>query len=338
MFESSQKWELFGYDMSKLGRQWLAAWRDLLWGNDSPVRLRLDEAVSLRDGMSNTTYHAGQPAVTATVDFAAVLLPDELVLSRQLKLPAAVEDDLPSVISLEVSANSPFAASDTSYGWRLAGRDDKNLSVTLVIVSISAVMTYLAKEYETHDPAGQEVWVEHGGAMLVLQGFGGGRREQKYRHNLVRMGLLLLAIVLLVPALLGLSALMKRLEVQQLQEIAGITQRQAAAASQMRETLMRANANITAANEVVAQYPNPHLEIARLSKLLADDAFIAQFAMNGLAIRLRGQSADAASVMQLLTDTPAYANVTAPQAITRIGGSGLEQFFLNMQVAPEAAQ
>ena len=89
---------------------------------------------------------------------------------------------------------------------------------------------------------------------------------------------------------------------------------------------------------MVALYPNPHIEIARLTRLLGDDAYLSQFAMAGTEIRLRGQSADAASVMQLLTDQPEYANVSAPQAIRRVGNSGLEQFFLNMTLRAGADQ
>lgn len=338
MFDDSQKWELFGYDISKVGRVWLGAWRDLLWGSDSPVRKRLDEVVNLRTDAGVTSYQAGEACESLPSDFEAVLLPDELVLSRQLKLPAAVEDDLASVITLEVNANSPFAEGDTAHGWRLVGRDSNHLDVILVIVSTSAVMTHLAKKYDTHDPSGQEIWVSVDGAKVVLRGFGEVRRDRRYRQSLTRMALLLLAVVVIVPLILGASAVAKRLEMQRLQEMAAVVQREAAQASEMRSTLMRANANIAAANEVVSQYPNPHLEITRLSGLLADDAFLSQFAMNGRDIRLRGQSADAASVMQLLTDNPAYVNVTAPQAITRIGGSGLEQFFLNLQVADEVSE
>ena len=45
----------------------------------------------------------------------------------------------------------------------------------------------------------------------------------------------------------------------------------------------------------------------------------------------RGRAADAALVMQELTDEPAYQRVQAPQAISRLA-NGQEQFSLNIQV------
>ncbi len=91
MLESGQNWELFGYDMRNVGRHWSAAWRDLLFGHDSPLRGRLDESVRLIDPAGSRCYHAGRPTADTDTDCEAVLLPEELVLARTLRLPLAVE-------------------------------------------------------------------------------------------------------------------------------------------------------------------------------------------------------------------------------------------------------
>jgi len=109
--------------------------------------------------------------------------------------------------------------------------------------------------------------------------------------------------------------------------------RESADASRLRESLVSGNAIITAANKVLALYPSPHVEIARLTHLLGDDVSIAHFSMTGDEISLLGLAVDAASVMQLITKEPAYADVTAPQAISRVGNTGFEQFSLNIRLA-----
>ena len=96
--------------------------------------------------------------------------------------------------------------------------------------------------------------------------------------------------------------------------------------------LLLLQGTINAANEVVAKYPNPHVEIARLTRLLDDDVSIVSFSMNGAELRLRGRAANAASVMEQMTSEPRYAEVTAPQATVRLGDSGQEQFYLNIRV------
>ena len=91
MLESAQKWDLFGYDMRNLGRHWLSAWRDVLWAPDSPIRERLDEAVWVRREDGEVYYQAGKRSDTVATIYSAILLPEQLVLSKMLDLPAAVE-------------------------------------------------------------------------------------------------------------------------------------------------------------------------------------------------------------------------------------------------------
>ncbi len=330
MLETGQNWELFGYDMRQLGKHWFAAWQDLLWAADAPVRRHLDGVVRLRSESGDALYQAGTASAQAPFEGEAVLLPDELVLVRQLRMPVAVETYMDSALALEVSANSPFASDDTGYGWRLLARDGDQLRVVLVIVSISTVMAYLARQYDTHDPKAQEVWCQVDGAMVLVRGFAEKTREARYARRLLRCGLGIVGCALILALILGAAAGSKRAELSQVKALAANTQREAEQVSQMRASLARANEVITAVNDVVARYPNPHHEIARLTALLEDRASVTQFSMNGREIRLRGRAVDAAMVMQKLTDEPGYSEVLSPQAIVRVGNTGLEQFSLNI--------
>lgn len=330
MLEKGQNWELFGYDMRQLGSHWVAAWRDLFWADDSPVRTRLDDVVQLRDEGSTVLYQAGQVTQAAPFDCEAILLPDDLILARSLQLPLSAEAYLDSALALEASANSPFSPEDTGYGWRLARRSESRLEVSLVIVSISTVMAFLGREYDVHQPQAQEIWARVNEGLVLVRGFGENKREGKYRKRLLRCGVGLGVCALLLLLVAGTSVVAKRAELLQMQEIAAVTGREAAAASAIRSTLALANETVSAVNSILALHPNPHLEIARLTALLDDDASIVQFAMNGNEIRLRGRAVDASSVMQVLTDEPAYGEVSAPQAIVKVGNTGLEQFSLNI--------
>ena len=339
MLDSGQNWELFGYDMRHLGRYWVAAWRDLLWAYDSPVRQRLDEVVTVQGKGGTTCYQAGRIcAAVVDSECRAILLPDELVLSKKMTVPVAAEAELAAVVSLEVRASSPFAETDVRWGWSVLSRDESQLQVALVIVSASAAMTYIGGEYNVHDAGAREVWVDVEGTMVVLRGFGEDLREQRYRGRLLRTAGLLAVIAALLLAAAGVSAVFKGAQLQRLEQMSVATTREAAEASRLKSLLAVANETISAANEVVARYPNPHAEIARLSRLLGDDASITSFSMAGEDIRLRGRAADAAAVMEELTDEPAYQEVLAPQAIARLGDTGQEQFYLNIRLAARAGE
>ena len=335
MVDTGQHWELFGYDMRQLGKHWLAAWRSFLWGEDSPLRERLDDVVCLYDESSSTLYQAGKPCADSSYKCEAVLLPNDLVLTRTFDLPAAAENELDAVLGIEVNASSPFSSDDTGYGWQVLARADSHLRMGMAIVSRGAVMAYLGRQYDLHQADAREVWADVDGVKVVVRGFGETRREASFRQRLVRCSALVALGGVLVIALLAVATGAKWLELSQVEKIAVSTQERAAEASEMRSALALANQNISAANKVITGYPSPHYEIARLTQLLGDDAHILQFTMNGREIRLRGRAVDASSVMQILTSEPDFQEVTAPQAIVKVAKSGLEQFSLNVTLAAE---
>ena len=236
-----------------------------------------------------------------------------------------------------MKSSSPFSVADTRWGWGVISRDTASIRIALGIVSASAAMTFLGREHDSHDSLAQEVWLESDGAMIVVQGFGEGLRERRYRKRLLQCASLIAAIAVLTLTMAGVAALFKGAELQRLEQISATTMREAAEASRFKTLLAVANETIAAANEVVARYPNPHAEIARLTRVLSDDASISSFAMAGEEIRLRGRAGDAALVMQQLTDEPGYLQVLAPQAISRVAG-GQEQFYLNIRLGQKVSQ
>ena len=151
---ATNQFEVFGVDVRDYGHLWLAAWRDLLFGDDSPVRGALDSQVRLRqaDG-SVETYQAGNQITGSHPSHEALAIPERLVLSRTMTLPAIAEADLEPALQLEIAACSPFAADDTVAGWRVTrGADLTTLTVELVIASRSAVMGFLGEQFNMVNP------------------------------------------------------------------------------------------------------------------------------------------------------------------------------------------
>lgn len=332
----SQHWQLFGYDVRDLGRNWISAWRDLLWSHDSPLRSRLDEVVALRASSATVYFQAGKQCIDPVdSDCLAVLVSEDFVLSKHIPIPVQAESELDSLLELEVRASSPFTPEDTRWGWAVSSRADSTIHVVLAIASASSVMTYLGREYDSHDSHAQEVWCEIAGVMVVLQGFGEGLRARRYTKRLQRCGLLIAVLAAFVLSMGATAAFFKKAELDSMNRLLVQTQATAGEASKLRSLLAVANETIGAANEVVAAYPNPHHEIARLTELLDDDVHILSFSMSGSDIKIRGRANNAAEVMARLTDESIYRSVMAPQAFVRVGDSD-EQFHLNILVGPGA--
>ncbi|MEH6590824.1 MAG: PilN domain-containing protein [Halioglobus sp.] len=335
MSAQGQNWELFGYDMRRIAGHWQAAWRDFLWGYDSPVKARLDEVVRLESEHGVDYFHAGSPVQINDAECDAYLLPDEMVLTRTLRLPVAAEADINAVMAFEVVANSPFPESDTGHGWKIDQRGEEFLQVQLAIVSLSATMTYLGKTYDCHDAQAREVWAKMSDSVIVLEGFGEQKRLGRYNRRLIRMATALGLSILLLVLISALAAGFKYLEWDKLQEMSAEVEVAAEKPAQMRVALLSANEAIAGANVVISQYPGPHRALTELSELLGDDVSLEYLSMTGRQIKVRGLARNAAAVIQQLTEEPSYASVKSPQAITKQGTGGMERFFLDITLADD---
>lgn len=331
---ATNQFEVFGVDLRDIGRLWLTAWRDLLFGEDSPLRQRLDSMVSLTTPEGTmTTYQAGKAVGNNEVPIQAIAVPDELVLSRTLSLPAIAEADLDAALMLEVSASSPFAPDDTAAGWRVTRTEvGGELQVDLVIVSRSAAVAFMGEVHGLHDAGARELWAKSDTSWVLFRGFGEKRRESDYRRRLWWAGGWVSVSLALVLVLAGLSTFFASRELVQLEDLQREARQAARDALVLRDELAEVNAAIVELNTLRRQLPSPQIEIARLTNLLPDTAYVVQYTQNGRKIRLRGRSTDAAALQQALTDEPIFLSVTAPQAISRVGNSNEEQFFLDLEL------
>lgn len=340
---ASNQWMLFGVDLRQIGQQWSGAWRDLLVATSSPLRQRFDEPVALRRNDDTVVVHGGQLRTEASperVALEAVLIPDELLLARTITLPSAAEAELPAVVTMEVASASPFAQDDTVFGWEEQSRDEHSVTILLAIASRQAITDWLRELVDSADVSATdagienlpEVWADVHGTLVCLHGFGEAARERLYRQRLVRVGLIAAGCLMMLLLIASLFAIQQRSSLARLESLQNVVQRESAHVAEMRETLVSANETILAANEIIGEYPNPHVEVARLTDALSDQVFLAHFSMRGSELRVRGRAVDAAMVMQTLAETPAYETVTAPQAITAVGNTGLEQFHLDIDL------
>lgn len=347
--QNSNQWMLFGVDVRSLGQLWLDAWRGLLFSYQSPVRERLDEPVLLRRGNGVQWFQGGREiggshvagAEVSQAGPVALEVPESLVLVRRVSIPVAAESELLSILQLEVSAASPFQPGDTVHGWEEVSRDAQSVVIALAIASRSGIDDWLHGAGRSDDnvrkePA-PEVWADLDGVKICLRGFGEATRERMYRRRLLRVSVIIAAALCFFIAIAGLFALDQRLALGKLKSEQVALQSDAAEVSALRESLVQANEIIRSSNELISQYPNPHLELARLTRILGDDAFVTHFSMRGRELRIRGRAAGAAAVMQSLAEADSYAAVTAPQAITAVRDTGLEQFHLDIDLAPPAA-
>ncbi|WP_409524918.1 PilN domain-containing protein [Nitrincola sp. MINF-07-Sa-05] len=337
MASVDNQWKLFGIDLRGLANMWRAGWRDIAWGQDSVLRRWLDDAVTLRDPVSGVSrvYQAGRVSRLKSAPCNAYVLPVELLLVKQLSLPESVEVDIDSALGFEVRANSPFPPEDTCTGWTIISRDDGRISVSLVIVSRSAVTNYLRQTNMQPDEA-TEIWALTDSHPVVIGGFGESARNQRYEKKLNRLLLGVVYSVLMLALIPAVPVLAKHQQLQKLERLQQRVQTDAQEAVQLRATLAASNERASMINHLLSTQHDPYKQLQTLTALLGDDVWLASMELRENRLRIDGRAANAAGLMQTLSQRPEFVEVRSPSAIRR-ERSGEERFVLDIMLSAEEA-
>lgn len=326
---------LFGYDLSN-GFSWLRlAWRELLWGADSPLLNSMQEPVLLFDAVSQQElgiYCGDQRIVGANGEAKtrAVCLGDDQVLSRRLKLPESLEAELDNVIPLELAANSPFPEDESIMGWQLSGRANGFLEVDLLITHKSD-----ARQAMASIPSVEELWVKVPNGFVVMQGFEEGGRVQRYVSRVKGLVWKALAIVCLLCALPAMVSGFRYLQMEKVQEQFRNAKAGAVPAIEARETLGKANELMARFNTLIGDHPDPIHYLTLLTQETGDDVWLRNFSLKGLRLQVTGYAANATEFIQHLSQLPQFQQVKQRGGIRRDNASGSEVFTLDITLDPE---
>ncbi len=335
---------LFGLDLRALATEWRQAWADAL---RSPWLswLTPEAVIALRqaDGERSLWWNGarlGGSAPKAPVRFQAVELPESMLLTRTLTLPAVMaQADLASALALQAQALSPFPADDLVWGWRLRAGSASTRQADLVLASRRQIAGHLQGDAaaQSTGPA-PEVWalLPAAGTPLVLAGYGeGARRAWAVRGRWLRCALLALALALLAAIALTptLQLRARALEaVRAYDEVARATP----ALVQQREQLLRTADKLGALSGQLTARIEPLRVLDRLTAALPDDAALQGMTLKGNKVTITGLANNSSALMQVLGQLPGVRDVRAPSAATRTGGANSkENFVIEFTLEPQ---
>lgn len=324
---------LFGLDLRRGWDAFAQGWADALrwpafaWlSPQEAIRVTMpDGSIQWREGLS------ARPARVGKVDAPqAVLLPDEIVLFRDLVLPDLLRRDLEQALTLEVDAHRPFPLEELIWGWRSALRDDGQLDVRLAMTSRRHVDSRLAALGWQTPPAVGELWADDA-KPIALQGSGDDLRERRLKRRRARIIGLIAVCALLVFALAATPFLLQRQQVFEAQRMQGELQARTAPIVASREALVRNHRHVEAVQQHLrAQIDLPAL-LEQLTRLLPDNAYLSRLEVSGRTVRIAGLSPNAATLVELLGAQAEFADVRTPTAISR-GAEGNESFTVEFTV------
>ncbi len=315
-----------------------------------PVRLiRADRSEwVLRGELLQPVAECSAKVRAAASRATAVELPEDSVLFRELVLPMLAEADLARAVALEVAAASPFLPDDTVHGFAVLSRQGQSQRVALALSSRASVARYLdevmaapGQPAESSRPA-PEVWVSlsatalQPGPFITLAGFGEANRlRRQQRGRKLRVGLVLLALFWLVPALTASSLqLSHRARLAEAQF--AILSKKAAPAVAQRTELVTQLDGLKDLNEILQERVEPLRVIALMTETLPDDTWLQSLQIQGTKITLQGLTPSAAALMQKLSTEPLFKDVKAPSAAVRQPGAAKEAFNIEFTLDTKA--
>ena len=331
MASARDNFNLFGLDLRTvpdyLRQGWSEAmhWPFFRWLLPAePVRLLLPDAADLVGGEAVWPAFALVEQATAT----AVVLPDDLVLRRRLRLPYLSGVALRQAMELEVRAASPFPLDAIVWGYRAAPAG-QGVDVELAFAARAHVLGYLQQLQPTVDGSDPqqvpEVWVDAGWPLL-LEGFGERRRQRRERRrNMQMLGMVALCLVLLL-ALAASPVLFQRAGVMEFNARFEAQSSEVTPVVADRDALGKRNLQLQTVAAYAEAHPDPRALLGKLSGLLPDTVYLTSLDIRGRAVTIGGVAENAASLMELLGAQPDFRDVRAPAAISRDPVSGRETF------------
>ena len=322
------------HDMRK-SWQGMHQWPILAWLTPAvPVRL-----LQANGGESLWLGGVEQPqnVQSRVVRFVAVELPEQSVLRRSLHLPSMGEADAASAVALDVRSASPFALDDLVWGFHAGPLRQGMRKIDLAFASRKQVAQYLATQtarLPTEPPP--EVWVctAHR-SPIVFTGYGEGlRTAYATRRRHVGYALLLLVVVLLTGMAATPTAQLRLRAMEAVHAYETIVQ-QTAPLVRQREELLQSAEQLGSLAEVLAGRIEPLRVLDKLTQLLPDDTSVQSFRLQGAKVTLVGLTANASTLMQLLSDQAGLHDVRAPSAATRIPGALKESFVIEFSLDPQ---
>ncbi len=290
--------------------------------------------------------HGGGPAAPKLV----VALPAGQVLRKEMRLPAAVEQDLRQALSYDLDRHTPFKPDELHFDAVVVGRDAKKGEIRVDwAAALRNVVTEARRRAEswgatvvavTPDSPGVDGPAISGGSRLNLLPAGERPAVAWWRRWRLWVPIALVALVVLVAILLPIWQ--KRSYVIALQQTTAGARVQADAASGLRQQLETITGDYNYVLGKKYGFPSQVQVLNDVSKLLPDDTWLTQLEVKSAPrgkeprreLLLRGESANAGRLVSLLEESKVFVEAAPRSPTTKIQPGPGEIFDLGAQVAP----
>ena len=297
------------------------------------------------DALPKVAYGAG-PAAPKVV----VALPPGQVLRKEMRLPAAIEQDLKQALTYDLDRHTPFKPDELHFDAVVVARDAKRGEIRVdwaaALRSAVAEARRRAESFGatvvavTPDAPGPEGPAISGSSRLNLIPEAERPAVAWWRRWRLWVPIALVAFAVLVAILLPIWQ--KRSYVIALQQTAEQARARADAASALRQQLETMTGDYNYVLGKKYGFPSQVQVLDDVTKLLPDDTWITQLEVKSAPrgkeprreLLLRGESANAGRLVSLLEESKVFVEAAPRSPTTKIQPGPGEIFDLGAQLAP----
>ena len=334
---------LFGLDLAPLGRDLLTAWSGMLeWPVIRWLWPRPTICVWLPSGQK-ARCQGPQAALeldekkAARAKFQALVLPEDLLLRRNLTLPALAVSELESAIDLQLQTLSPFSEQERVWAYEAQASDDgASMQVQAVLTSHKLIADYLSQTYPEANPDQFEIWAPRWGSELftLVHGFAEVRRQNRSIAWRWASALLMVLALGWVAALLVTPTVKLYLHSKQADLAIKALQEKAMPVLAEREAFAKANDKLSSLNGMFGNSLAPLKVLQLVTDAMNDDASLLSLQVQGNKVNITGQAQNASLLMKQLDATPGFREVRAPAPATKPLGAVRESFTIEFTIDP----
>lgn len=277
-------------------------------------------------GFAGLPRASGKPAV--------LRLRESDVLQKTVSLPLAAERELRQVLAFEMDRETPFTAEELYWDYRVEAVDRQSgrLSVRLTLLPKAGLAALLAALGDAGIAPRRAEIAEAGGKAchLPLDG-NGGRLEERSRR--------LLYAAAACCAALGLAVILTPFVRQSLaltaadREVAA-GKVAAAEVERLRRDIDRLSGNVDLIQRERDKAGHPLEVLAAATRVLPDDTYLSEIALQNRKVTLSGRSAAAARLIGPLSASGEFGNPSFAAPVTRLEALHAEVFTITAEVRP----
>jgi len=290
-------------------------------GEDAHSATRIIAAAAVRKGLENPML--------------CLLVPNEVVLQQEIRMPLAAEENLRQVLGYEMDAHTPFTADQVYFDYRVGKRDagSGQLHLDLVVAPRANIDGWLADARKLGVALDVVDVLQQDAPDAPRRGFNllppeqrPHRANRQLRLNLALAGLALMMVG--VAMWMSLDYREQRLVVYQ--QAAAKSRKAAISTVKMRKQLADAVAGARFLLEKRRATPTMADILLAMTRALPDNTYAQLLRVRDGTVEVTGLSDSSSALIAKVAESPLFDNPSFRSSVTQDRRSGKERFNLKM--------